>query len=262
MIIINDPNTLIPREYREYLDPRPSSDIIDKFIRENLEKTGTLQKNQKMEIEAKIGYVIKGNNLFLEDSKPLIISLSDRDHIIIGCSKKEFINEAYHCYDWISHNYKLEKSDTMITFKKYYNLLNYFKYHSQLFALKKGILEIIEGKDSLTVDLILQDKNRLTLDFLEKKWIIINKQKKENLDIFHRNNAFRISCSVENELQYDPNQPIAGVKMLRIKNRKSFIYQYMRYDFTEVINLAYDDQDPLKLKHFHELSVKLSDNLI
>jgi len=255
MINVSDPNTVIPRPLVEF---KSSSDLIEKFIRDHLEKAKNLGPNKKIEIEARIGYSLKSRDLVWEQSKPIIATLSNRDPIIIGSNVPGLVQEYFSTENMISQNYKLDKPD--INLKMFQNLFNYFELHSSLTAKKKTNLIIEPALHSLSIDFNLADQSRLTLDLFLKTWTLIKKQDRDNLDIMRRGNLYRISCSIEETLPFNENEvDFSTVKCIRIKNRTGFKFQYMEYDFTEVIDLSSFEQSDVQCRKFQDLKLLMND---
>jgi len=225
-----NPNYLVPREA---IDFKTSYELIEElcayYIRE-LPKQGP---KTNLEIEAKMGYVIKGAHPSFDHFISMLCSLSDRDFVIIGLrSPMTNVNQYFGGSDLVSGNYKLEKE--RISKKRYFDVKNYLEKENLDYPEK-----IKQTKHVYTVDFQMPDGSRVTYDLNTDKWSKLKKNDKSSIDIVHRSFPYRLSFSFEQNLEFKIEEfDISSVKSIRIKDRRCYEFQYMEYSMTETVDLS------------------------
>jgi hypothetical protein len=69
-----------------------------------------------------------------------------------------------------------------------------------------------------------------------------------NIDILHRGFPIRLSFSFEDEKDFtEDDLDLQNIDQIRIKNRKCYLFQYMEYSFTEVVQLKIDSFESMKI---------------
>mmetsp|Transcript_31213 Transcript_31213/g.36069 ORF Transcript_31213/g.36069 Transcript_31213/m.36069 type:complete len:352 (+) Transcript_31213:21-1076(+) len=224
------PNDLIPRMF---VDIVASVKPIEEFIRLCLGKKP--EANQKIEIEAKLGYAPRMDKLTAEQQQFLQANYRrDKDYVILDTTEKNLS---------VAHpNIPVDKSQLREDFFR--RALKYMEIENA----KDPNKVVRPGTSGDESTLLLLDfsgyKSRITYDCYKNKWTRSTKSERKNLDYSHRGNIIRITGSLEvNENVEEKDIKFDEFNFIRVKLRDVFRFQFMEFSFTEVYELSLDSKN-------------------
>ena len=231
-------NDIIPRTFVDIL---VSVKPIEDFIRACLNKQPA--SNQKIEIEAKLGYNMRIDKLTPEQQK-FCQENNGRDYVVLETTEKG-----------------LSIPNPNIPCEKIQLREDFFRR-----ALKYMEVESIKNPNKISrsgpstedgVSLLLDfsnGKSRVTYDCYKNTWTRSTKTERSNLDYWHRRNIIRITGSLEeNETLEEKDIKFDEFSFIRVKLRDIFRFQFMEFAFTEVYELSYDSKVVAAVELFEKL---------
>ena len=115
--------------------------------------------------------------------------------------------------------------------QRYLDIRSYIEKESKTYPAK-----IVETKSEFSVDFAMSDGSKFTYDIKAASWKRIKKNDKTSVDILHNSNPYRISFLFEEDLEFNEEELIKlHVTNIRIKERRSYNFDFMEYSLTEVV---------------------------
>ena len=108
--------------------------------------------------------------------------------------------------------------------------------------------------EKVTVDCMHEDGVRITYDQSDKPIAIIKKHKLKHINYYSRGKDYRISISVEQDVEKSESQKVVN---RRHKRRRTFEFKWIRFEFTETC-----EKDPFdkKSKPVYEIEAEICNN--
>lgn len=227
-----NPNYILPREVCDF---KQTFELIEELTTLYVNDSFRKGPGISLEIEAKIGYSLHGQNPQQDFFLPILHSLSERDFLLMGM-RSHFQNFQHQ-----NQVYNVQKD--RLSKKRFLEIKNFLN-HQVLDVPDK----IKEGESNLSVDFQMHDGSRISYFPKDDKWERIKKIEKSNIDVLHRGNVYRLSYAFEEKLEFNSkNLNTDEIKGIRIKDRKNYEFQYMEYSFTEAVDLNENENDDINI---------------